>query len=401
MKSTNKSLSLEVLRRPNLQDAFGPEYIIKVHDAKIGLTGFLVIHNTVLGPGKGGIRMTADLSEEEVYRLAETMTWKNSLADIPFGGAKAGMIWPPSAEATGGTSDSLKKLHVQSFARALAPFIPNKYIAGPDVNSGEKEMLWFVQALGNFEAATGKPGKYCRVVAGKKMCGLPHELGSTGFGVAQSTAVAAKHLGIDLKKARVAIEGFGNVGTFAFKYLAEMGAKIVAVADSRGAIYNEKGLDYNKLMSAKSKKGSVAEAVDGVKISRDHFWDVDAEILVPAAVTDAINDANKRVIKAKLIIEGANIPMSADIENEFAKKGVLVVPDFVANAGGVISSYAEYKGFAPEKMFKLVKEKVTAATEAVVKEVLKKGKNPRQAAFEIAAAKVSKAAKLRKNTFKL
>src|SRR3989338_10220879 len=166
------------------RDEIGPEKIVRVSDKKTGMKGILVIDNTALGPGKGGIRMTPTVTEEEVSRLAETMTWKNSLADIPFGGAKAGMIWPPSAEATGGTSDSLKKLHVQSFARALAPFIPNKYIAGPDVNSGEKEMLWFVQALGNFEAATGKPGKYCRVVAGKKMCGLPHELGRTGFGVA-------------------------------------------------------------------------------------------------------------------------------------------------------------------------------------------------------------------------
>lgn len=178
-----------------MKDRFGPEYIIKVYDPKIGMRGFLVIDNTALGPGKGGIRMTPNVGEEEVFRLARTMTWKNALAGIPFGGAKAGIIWP-------GGSDELKKQYIQSFARAIKLFTPKKCIAGPDVNTGEKEMQWFVEATGNWRSATGKPANLCMKSFGKtgEKCGIPHEFGSTGFGVAETAKVAAKLKGIDIKK---------------------------------------------------------------------------------------------------------------------------------------------------------------------------------------------------------
>lgn len=385
---------------PN-EDIFGPEYIVKVTDPKIGMEGFLVIHNTTLGLGKGGIRMTSDVTEEEVYKLAETMTWKNALVDIPFGGAKAGMVWPPTGEPSESESDGeLKKKHVQSFARSLAPYIPDMYIAGPDVNSGEKEMLWIAEALRNFHAATGKPASYCQMIDGKKMCGLAHELGSTGFGVAHSAAVAAKAADIEIKGATVAIEGFGNVGTFAFKHLVEMGAKVVAVADSRGAIYSEEGLEYEELLKIKTEKGKVSEYENGKKMTREEFWSLPVDILIPAAVTDAINLSNKDLVKAKMIVEGANIPMSIEIEEDFADKGIVVVPDFVANSGGVISSYAEYKGLNPEEMFKLIEEKIVSATEEVMSNSLSKDKTPREAAMEIAIKKVKKAMAEREYTFK-
>src|SRR3989338_5204337 len=219
-----------------------PEYIVKVYDPKIGMRGFLVIDNLNLGPGKGGIRMTPDVSEEEVMRLAQTMTYKNALADIPFGGAKAGIVWS-------GGSDELKKQYIQSFARMIKPFMPKKYIAGPDVNTGEREMQWFVEATGNWRTATGKPANYCMTVFGKKgeKCGIPHEFGSTGFGGAEATRVAAEVADIDLKGATVAIHGFGNVGTFAYEYLSAMGATVVALADKGGAIWSEKGFDKRKM----------------------------------------------------------------------------------------------------------------------------------------------------------
>src|SRR3989344_3802115 len=205
------------------KDKFGPEYVVEVYDPVLGMEGFLVIDNTALGPGKGGIRMTHNVTAEEVYRLARTMTWKNSLADIPFGGAKAGIVWP-SRQAQGKHSGSqeLKKKFVQSFARAISVFMPKKYIAGPDVNSGEEEMKWFVEATGNWRTATGKPANVCidTFIKGKTTlrqaqgargrCGIPHEFGSTGFGVVESTEVAAELAGISLKDATVAIHGFGN-----------------------------------------------------------------------------------------------------------------------------------------------------------------------------------------------
>ena len=219
-------------------DEFGPEYVIEVYDSKNGMRGFLVVDNTALGPGKGGIRMTSNVTAEEVYRLARTMTWKNALAGLPFGGAKAGIVWA-------GGSDSLKKSYMQSFARAINPLLIKKYIAGPDVNTGEQEMEAFVEAVGKWRAATGKPANYCMAAFGEKgeRCGIPHEFGSTGFGVAKAAAVALKIGNMDINRATVAIHGFGNVGTFTYKFLTDMGAKVVAIADTSGAVYSADGFD--------------------------------------------------------------------------------------------------------------------------------------------------------------
>ncbi|MEK7554507.1 MAG: Glu/Leu/Phe/Val dehydrogenase dimerization domain-containing protein, partial [Patescibacteria group bacterium] len=180
-------------------DEWGPEQIVKVYDPKTGLRGILVVDNTALGPGKGGIRMTPDVTEEEVFRLARTMTWKNALAGIPFGGAKAGIRIERGKEPN-------KKELIQAFARAIKNFTPKRYIAGPDVNTGEAEMQAFVEATGNWRTATGKPANYCMAVFGKKgeKCGIPHEFGSTGFGVAEATKVAAEIAGVPIKGVTVA-----------------------------------------------------------------------------------------------------------------------------------------------------------------------------------------------------
>lgn len=367
------------------KDKYGPEYIVKVFDPKIGMEGFLVIDNTVLGPGKGGIRMTSDVNEEEVWRLARAMTWKNALADIPFGGAKAGIVWP-------GGPEELKRQYIQSFARLIKLFTPKKYVAGPDVNTGEKEMQWFVEATGNWRSATGKPANLCMKIFGGKgeKCGIPHEFGSTGFGVAHATRVAASIKGVDIRKATAVIDGFGNVGSFTFKYLNEMGVNIVAVSDIKGAIYNPQGLEYEKLLNIKSQGRSVTEYSNGKKITRNELFGFDVDILIPASVTDVINETNKDKIKAKIIVEGANVPMRENIENDLFEKGVLIIPDFVANAGGVISSYAEYRGYNPKKMFEMVEIKITKNTKSILEESIKKNKNPRSMALKIAKDKIEK-----------
>ena len=392
------------------KDKFGPEYVLEVYDPHIGMEGFLVIDNTALGPGKGGIRMTPNVTKEEVMRLARTMTWKNALAGIPFGGAKAGIVMPKDI------SHEDKKKFVQSFARAIRSFVPEKYIAGPDVNSGEEEMRWFAEAVGDWKAATGKPADFC-IATGEagKSCGLPHELGSTGFGVAQAAKVAAEIAGLNIKGATVAIEGFGNVGVFAFKHLEEMSAKIVAVSDSRGAAYLESGLDEKILHELKTAKKSVADYPGALrpssgqalrpssgqakKLTSDEFFALPVDILIPAAVTDVINEKNKDKIRAKIIVEGANIPMRENIEKELFVRGIVIVPDFVANMGGVISSYAEYEGYSPEKMFELVKEKVMKATREVMEKSIEDKRNPREIATELAKGRVESKMKDRKTVF--
>lgn len=367
-----------------IKNEFGPELVVKVYNKNIGLEGFLVIDNTALGPGKGGIRMTHNVTEDEVARLARTMTFKNALAGIPFGGAKAGIVFS-------GGSDEHKRTLIQHFAKEIQLLTPKKYIAGPDIGTGEREMAWFVSATGNWKSATGKPANLCMKSFGSKgeKCGIPHEFGSTGWGVAQATKTAVEILGMDIKKSTVAIHGFGNVGTFAFTYLTHMGAKVVLIADKDGALYSEKGFDLNGIKDIiKQRKSITKYPGSSKKVSSEDFWKIPVDILIPASITDVINDSNKKYINAKVIIEAGNIPMQETIEEEFFKKGIVILPDFVANAGGVISSYAEHRGYNPKQMFKTVRDKIIKTTTLVLKRSLQKHMNPRQVAMELAKKRI-------------
>ncbi|MFH1779629.1 MAG: Glu/Leu/Phe/Val dehydrogenase [Candidatus Micrarchaeota archaeon] len=350
-------------------DSFGPELIMQTYDAKTGMRGITVVDNTVLGPGKGGIRLAPNVTVEEVYRLARTMTWKNALAGIPFGGAKSGIIADPNKID--------KTSIVRIFARTLKPIIPSKYIAGPDMNTTEKEMDAIADEIGTPKAATGKS---------LSKGGLPHELGSTGFGVAVSTLKALEIMGIEPSKATASIEGFGNVGSFTAKFLSEKGVKIIAVSDSKGTIYDEKGLDVEKLEKIKANTGTVTAYASNTSkvLATPELFSLQTTILIPGARPDVINDSNKANVKAKLIVEAANIPIPTDVENELWEKKIVFVPDFLANAGGVISSFVEFKGGTKEEMFKLVEEKISKNTELVLNQAVKEKINPRKIALSIA-----------------
>ena len=225
----------------------------------------------------------------------------------------------------------------------------------------------------------GKPGE---------KCGIPHEFGSTGFGVAHAAAIAAELAGIDLKKAAVAIHGFGNVGTFTYRYLLEMGAKIVALADKSGAVYAPRGLKREAIGKVLRGEKLLAESAAGRVITAERFWKLPVDILIPASVTDVINESNKNFINVKIIVEAGNIPMQEAIEDELFRRGIIIVPDFVANAGGVISSYAEYRGYNPKIMFKIVERKIAEATRLVVAESITFNTNPRLVAVKIAKERI-------------
>jgi glutamate dehydrogenase/leucine dehydrogenase len=353
-----------------------PELTLKVYNPKLGVWGFVVVDNTKLGPGKGGIRMTASVTEEEVFHLARTMTYKNALANIPFGGAKAGIVYDPKRAKT----PADKKKIIEWFGRAIKPLVPQLYIAGPDINTGEKEMGWLVGALGTKKGATGKP---------KRLGGLPHELGSTGLGVAEAAKIALEALKLPLAESAVAIEGFGNVGTFAAKFLTEAGAKIVAVSDSKGTVYEPNGLDYKKLMKVKKQTGSVVNYPSGQKLPGTAIFELPVTVLIPAALPDVINEHNQAKVKAKIIVEGANLPVSEAVEEKLHYRKILVIPDIIANAGGVISSYAEYKGFTADKMFSLVREKVSNNVREVIAGSQKTGLPLRQVALNLAKKKLN------------
>ena len=365
-------------------DEWGPEKILQVYDQETNMKGILVIDNTALGPGKGGIRITATVTIEEVFRLARTMTWKCALAGLPFGGAKAGII----ADAKKITKAEKIKL-VKKFAVALKPLSPSQYIAGPDINTGEEEMAAYAIANGNLRSCTGKPAHMC-VRPGEK-CGIPHEYGSTVYGVFHATIIASKYADLDLRRARVAIDGFGNVGSSLAKYLSDYDVRIIAVSDSKGCIYNQDGLNYEELKRVKIETGSVINYERGRTLRHEEIFELPADILVPASIPDVINEKNVDRVQAKLIVEAANIPIRYNVEKILHERGILVAPDIVVNAGGVISSYAEYIGENPERMFEMVKERISRNIDLILREALREKTPPRDVALRIAQKRVKDA----------
>ena len=366
-------------------DEWGPEKILQVYDPKTGMCGVLVIDNTILGPGKGGIRMMSSVTTEEVFRLARTMTWKCALAKIPFGGAKSGIIADPKQMA------GQKKMElIRAFSRALKQVCPSLYVAAPDINTGEQEMAAFAEENGSMKSTTGKPAHMC-VKPGIK-CGIPHEYGSTALGVVQAAFTAANYVdNLNIDNTKAAVEGFGNVGSFVVEYLTQIDVKVVAVSDSKGCIYNPNGIDYKKLANIKAETGSVINYRPGKVLENKELFELPVDILVPAALPNVITIENVLHVNAKLVVEAANLPVAHEIEKILADRGVLVVPDILANAGGVISSYAEYRGYNPKRMMELVQRKIRQNTVKVIEKALNNNVLPRDAAINIARERIQKA----------
>lgn len=365
-------------------DELGPEKLIEVYDPKTKMVGFLVIDNTWLGVAKGGLRMTPNVSLDEVFHLARTMTYKNALAELPFGGGKAGII----ADVKG-ISFKEKIEKVKAFSRAIKNVTPSLYITGPDVGTTEKDMAAFVQANGSLKSATGKPAKMC--VKPGEACGIPHEFGSTGFGVVESTLEGLDFLGEEVKGKSVAVAGFGNVGTYAANLLHKEGAKIVAISDSGGTTYDPKGLDIQKVFDVKKERKTVAENPSGKKLDRKDIFGLPVDILIPAALGRVITDKNVGGIKAKMVVEAANLAVREDAEIVLFKKDILVIPDIIANAGGVISSYAEYRGYNPKQMFEMVKRKIRRNTKMILEKAKKEKETPRESALKLARERLTEA----------
>lgn len=376
---------LENTNVANFFDDWGPEKVMQVYDPHIGMEGILIIDNTARGPGKGGFRIRAGITPIEVFKLARTMTWKCALADLPFGGAKGGIAADPYS------IDRIK--YVRSFARAVSNLVPDQWIAAPDVNVGEKEIEAFVEEIGNPKAATGKPDN---------MGGIPHEIGTTGFGVGVSIETTLQVLSQvtpiqqTLKGLRVVIQGFGNVGSELAKYLANKGAKIIGISDFWGAASNPSGFDVSKILKhayAIDEAHSIENCKSGTQIGRDDVLNIDCDVLVPAAVSNAITEQNAEKIKAKLIFEGANNPTTPGAEEELFKRGILVIPDMLVNAGGVIGSYVEYLGKSADEAFALINSKIQQNTRAVLEEAINSDTValPRKVAMRIAMSRVSDA----------
>lgn len=370
---------------PAFLDRWGPENVVQVYNPELGMQGILVIDNTALGPGKGGIRISSTVTPLEVFRLARAMTWKCALADIPFGGAKSGIRVNPFK------ADKIKVM--KAFAKLIAQYVPNKYIAAPDMNVGQNEIEAFATAVGDLNGATGKPAR---------LGGIPHELGTTGFGVGvsleASLGLIGKKIGLstEIKDIKVAIQGFGNVGIGIAKFLQKKGAKIVAISDLWGCIYNKNGIDIDlaeKLSYATSEKQSIINYKNAEKIPREDVLKVDCDVFIPCACGDVIKVENQSEIKAKLIVEGANNATHPDAEQILYNRGVVVIPDFLANSGGVIGSYAEYKGMSAEEAFLLIESKIKDNTKLVLEGHISSGCTPRKIAKKLAEKRIVAAMK--------
>jgi glutamate dehydrogenase (NAD(P)+) len=374
-------------------DEWGPEKVLQVYDPDTGMKGVLVIDNTSKGPGKGGIRFAPSVTPLEIFRLARTMTWKCAAAGLPFGGAKGGIIADPNKVD--------RVSWMKSFAKMIRPYCPSQYIAATDVGTTELDMAIFAHEIGDMRACTGKPSE---------LGGIPHELGTTGYGVSVALQTALDILK-DLKimqvpqksKAKVVIQGFGNVGSFAARFLDQNGIKVVGVSDVSGFIYSkdENGVNIPKLMKDMNGKAKLSDLKDyGYDIrDKDEIFEIGLDIFIPAAMGGVIN--NKTASKLlgngiKMVVEAANIPTTAEADEYLHKNKIWIIPDFLANAGGVIGSFVEYQGRTEKEAFDLIEYKITKNIKEVITEAIMKEENPRKIATELSKQIVYRAMLLRK-----
>jgi glutamate dehydrogenase (NAD(P)+) len=350
-------------------DDLGPIKIVHIYDPKHNLKAVVAIDNVARGPSIGGIRMAPDVSAAEAFRLARAMTMKNSAANLPHGGGKSVIFGDPKMEI------AKKEQLIRAFARAIRDLV--EYIPGPDMGTDERCMAWIKDEIGR---AVGLP---------PEIGGIPlDEIGATGLGLKASVEAAMTYCDFQLKGARVAVQGFGSVGKHAARFLGDKGAILVAACDTHGTIYNPKGIDIGKLIALKDSGKNVADYPDGEKLSVDAIIDVECEIWIPAARPDVIRKDNVHRLKTKLVPQGANIPFTPEAERILHEKKVLILPDFIANAGGVICASVEYHGGTQAQALQTIEEKIRANTEEVLANAKKSGTLPRQAAVALAEARV-------------
>lgn len=360
-------------------DEIGPEKVLHFYNPKLNLRGILVIDNTARGPSAGGIRMAPDVTTEETFRLARAMTFKTAAADLPYGGAKGGIIGDPMA--------SNKYDIIRAYAKFLRPH--TDYIPAPDIGLDESCLAVIFDEIGR------------AAVLPRELGGIPSdEIGSTGYGVVEAGEVAAGYINLDLKKATAAIEGFGAVGKASFRYLAQKGVKVVAVSDIEGAIYNPKGLNYDGLLEVEPETSKLTRLwnrkyEDGQTLRRAELFKLDVDILIPGARPDAITMENVKDIKARMVLEAANIPATNEAEKYLHDKGVLVVPDFIANAGGVIASTVQIKGGTEDESFELIQAKIRKNVKAILDLAREEKIYPREAAERLAKERVLQSMRLR------
>lgn len=364
-----------------VMDEWGPEKVVCVQDARTGMRGVLVIDNTSRGMGKGGTRMSTGVTVGEIARLARTMTWKWAANDLYFGGAKAGILGDPHGAD--------KEAQLRAFARALANEVPKEYVFGLDMGLNERDAAIMADELGDIGAAVGLPGS---------LGGLPYdEFGLTGFGVAEATDAAASELGFELVGSRVAIQGYGAVGFAAAERLSELGASVTAISTISGAVVDPDGIDLKLLAALRVEHGDDCVLAYGGSPVPESVFGADVDILIPAAREDVITASIAASTTARLVVEAANMPTFPEARETLFERGIAVVPDFIANAGGIVaaahSMNARRSPFAvdPEVVFDAVSSKMRANATSVVAESRRRAQPAHVTATGLAQERVASA----------
>lgn len=361
-------------------DDNGPFKTVHVQNPALGLRGILVIDNVACGPSIGGLRIAPDVTFEECARLARSMTLKNAAAGLPHGGGKSVIVGDPHMDAT------RKEQLVRAFAAALKD--ETQYTFGPDMGTNETAMAWVRDEIGR---SVGLP---------TELGGIPlDELGATAWGLTSAAVAAQDFCNIEPSNARLAVQGFGSVGIHAARFLTARGATLVAASDSRGTVHNPDGLDVAQLAALKSSGGSVIDLPGVRALPVDAIIDVSCDIWIPAARPDVITADNVARLDTKLILQGANIPITADAEASLHARGVVNVPDFIANAGGVICAAMEYAGAGRTAAFDAIWQRVGDNTREILQVAASDGTLPRDAALAMARRRVRSAMATRRFTF--
>ncbi|HXY20055.1 MAG TPA: Glu/Leu/Phe/Val dehydrogenase [Gemmatimonadales bacterium] len=324
----------KVLRNPQTQIIVSLPIMLDSGETEV-FTGYRVLYNTSRGPGKGGIRFDLGVTLDEVRALAAWMTWKCAVVNIPFGGSKGGVICDPLTMSMG----ELERLTRRYTSAIIEILGPDSDVPAPDVNTNERVMAWIMDTYSMHKRHT-----VTSVVTGKplEMGGSAGRREATGRGCMIVTRESLKHLGLPLKGAKVVVQGFGNVGSIAAELLQQQGAVVVAVSDVSGGLYNAKGLDVADVIAYREKHRYVSGYPKAEAAANEDFLTLPCDVLLPAALENVITARNAPKVQAKVIIEGANGPTAAGADEILDKKGVFVVPDILANAGGVTVSYFEW-----------------------------------------------------------
>jgi len=324
------------LRLGNCERELTVHFPVKMDDGRVKIfTGYRIVHNDTRGPAKGGLRYHPDVTLDETRALAALMTLKTAVVNLPFGGAKGAVVCDPMTLSL----DELERLTRRYTAEITIMIGPEIDIPAPDVGTNPQVMAWIMDTY-----SMGKGYSVPAVTTGKpiEIGGSKGRFGATGRGCSMIASLTAKHLGINLKELTVAVQGFGNVGSAATQFLSQEGCRVIGVSDIYGGVYNPKGLDIEGLLAQCKQTGSVVGFKEAEAITNAELLALPCDILVPAAIENQIVKANAADIKARIIVEGANAPTTSEADKILNDKGVFVVPDILANAGGVIVSYFEW-----------------------------------------------------------